>query len=307
MIRLSTYQHELINLDFFPDSSRLVTIGDQCTAIWIWDLRNPGEPEKHFVESKEYGKIILDTNKVFVSSEAEMIFVTQRDLPDPNGIYNFLHFLDWENRTERTIALDGRIHYLRLAQERTTIVFEYDSPRWTKITQPVSWQKFVLNEFEGIPESWQYGFAHNSDNLDYFIVNRVGELAIVQLSTKRCIKWIPFEGSHMYGYQFSKANRYFVGIWTEQFTVFETESFQPIPHFRKTRKDDATPCFTPDERYILFGREGALRIVDIQTGEEVRCYDFGLHKITTMKISDDGLMVALAGANQQMVVVDLDL
>ena len=69
----------------------------------------------------------------------------------------------------------------------------------------------------------------------------------------------------------------------------------------------ADAAFSPDGRTLLsVGRDGTIRMSDVETGEPRQTFDFGIGEVRAAAFSPDGLTAAAGGAKGQIVVWDVD-
>ncbi len=299
MRRLGGNKHKVYSMDFFPDSSYFVTIGGTSKAIWIWDLQKPDKPKKYQLKKPSPPAEMYVLQDVAVTYRNEIVFPISGDTGTDEGVTDSMAFLAWPSGEFRTIKSERYVGSFRLAKKRSVLVTDTESPKWWNIDSELQWESLDI----------QLGYSNKmipNNNMDLFALNRLSQVSLYQVSEK---KWTT---SHDFRYTvwdviFSPSGKYLlVNCINRYFQVFETATFTPVGKEIKLEGDFAKPAFTHDDRKLLIPAKGNIHIFDIQTSEELVCYNFEIGNLLAMKISDDGLMYAVSGEKKEIVIADLE-
>ncbi len=304
MIRFKGQKHVVYHMDFFPDSSNLVTIGGSSTAVWLWNLKDPKKAEKYQfpkLPTKDKFDRLLG---VVVSHENEIIVrvsVYENYRTSQLRVEQQMYCISWPNRELRIVPFNLNMwpRQITTAMSRSWLATDARYCRWCPIDSKLKWESFDFDVKSGEKVS-------GSDNLEWFAQFDYFEVRTYHRPTKTFSDDRSFE-HEIDGVIFSPSGKYFVVNGNSQyFQVFETATFKPVGQEIVVDASFTAPQFTPDDKKLLITSDHTVRIYDVQTSEELASYDFNIGRIVAMKISDDGLMYAVSGENKEIVVADIE-
>ncbi len=299
MIRLTKQRHCIWYMDFFPDSSHFVTIGANRRMIWVWDLQNLQDIYKHRIRPQRFCRTVDKLEWTWVTQNHEIIYPLTSFAVRPQRRMHSLQFLDWQTKKLHSIPLADHHTRYGLAKNRTALVYRHGQQHWFSLDKPSEINLFT--EYSTKARNFYY-----SDNLEWIAFRRGSYLSFFNQQDPSLSGDILFD-RYVYDVAFSPSAEYvLVDLEGQSYQVYHTLTREPIGPRIDLVREEARPKFSLDEKYIFIGSQGVLHIIDWRLGITKSQLDFQIGEIQMIKFSDDGLTVALAGGDKQIVIFDLE-
>lgn len=298
MIRITQQRHIVSGMDFFPDGSHLVTVGGQSRAIWIWNLQNPEKPKKHMVKFPEGTIWIHNFLEIFVSNKDEIICPLLISSMD-GSLKRILYLVKRPEGTHRIVDVGTTYSHHNLVLNRSCIV---------SLQTPQNW-RLIDNLDQSVPLKVEAVNPHSiwiSPNREWVAHRGPGAVRFVNQDDPQKSMSIP-TADFISEIHFSPSSEYVVlSCFGTRYEIYQVSTQKLAGPKLEYRNFSCFPEFTPDERRLLIGSGSVLQNIDWRTGSILSEYDFQGGNIRSLKISDDGLVVALNCLTAQLIVADLD-
>lgn len=308
MIRLSKHRSHTTSLDFFPDGSHLVSTAMSGKVIWLWDLRNGGQPKKITPPKVPARVKPLHVQTIFVGAQNQVIF---NHVYFEDGQYHSPVRMYEPSSGEIAEVSNSFFTIMTLHKNRTVVKqkeFYGNVHRFWDITSGEGWREENWGTFgslQAISNNLQLRAFQNSKSENRLqFINWPENQVVTEIAVK-----------HYWGtFRFSDSGKYFLHVFDEEMTVLNSSTGKPVSEVISVKKMSnmaqhgfSTLEFTPDEKYLIAAIKNNILLIDWQKGTLKSSYDFEIGNIVTLKISDDGLTLAASGDKREIVVVDLEL